>query len=125
MPPRQFERFGVFVRSGNAENVVGQHVRLARLADLMALLRRENGKLLHGERAGQPRRAVLLPERSFNQQRAGAAAGVVQAHSRPPWGQLHQRRSERFAQGRFAVPGAVSTAVEGFAGGVKGDAHAV
>src|SRR5699024_9531396 len=84
-------------------------------------LARYAGPFLHGEGARKAGRAVQGDERRFDEDRARAAAGIVEPLPRVPAALQNQRRRQRLAQGRFAVPRAVAALGERFARGVDAD----
>ncbi len=88
-------------------------------ADILERLRVHAGPFFHIEGAGQPAGAVRGGIGSLNQQRARAAAGIVQWLAHAPGGQPDQRGGGRFAQGGLAVPGAVAAAVERIAAQIQ------
>ena len=119
----QLQRLRVDVRAGDVYGA-----RLARLEQLARLVPRlAHGFLGHeapalaGELAHQTRRAVQGDEGGLDQQRAGAAAGVVQGQRASPGGEQRQRGGQRLAQGGFAVPGAIAAAGERLTGGIQRD----
>ena len=125
MPPAQRKRFGVNVAAGDGK----RRVRTEGLPCLapQGLHPRpvHKGIAFAGKGAREARRAGRGLEGRLNEQRARAAAGIVERHAGPPGAEVHQGGGQRFPQGSLAVPGAVAAPVERLAAHVQRDARAV
>ena len=82
----QVEGVGVDVGAADAAQSVGLEIVPHLLADGGGFLAGEEAEMLAGEDALHARGAVALAEGSLDEQGAGAAAGVMQAHTGPPGG---------------------------------------
>ena len=119
MAVRQLDGLRVDIRTGNALDSRRIKFCARLLADVAERFRRHIAPGLDGKLAGQTGRAVRHAHGGFDHQRACAAHGVVQGHAGPPRAERDQRGGEGFAQRRFAVPRAVTAAVERRAAGIE------